>query len=56
VKNTLKNNFSTNQPIFTNKIPIDSAQQAETHRNFKNFSNFILGEQPGSFRKKLPLE
>jgi hypothetical protein len=52
VKNTPKNNFSTNEPISTNNIPIDSARQAETHRNFKNFSKFVLGEQSGNFREK----
>jgi hypothetical protein len=32
--------FSTNEPIPTNNIPIDSARQAETHKNFKNFPYF----------------
>jgi hypothetical protein len=49
VKSTTKNNFSTNEPISTNNILIDSAQQAETHRNFENFSKFVLGEQSGNF-------
>jgi hypothetical protein len=36
VKNTPKITL-TNEPIFTNYIPIDWAWQAKTHRNFKNF-------------------
>jgi hypothetical protein len=52
VKNTPTNNFLTNEPIFTRNIPIDSARQAETHRDFKNFSKVVLGEQSGNIRKK----
>jgi hypothetical protein len=44
--------FSTNEPIFTNNIPIDSAQQAETIETSKNFQNSFLGEQWGNFREK----
>jgi hypothetical protein len=53
VQNTLKNNFLTNEPISpNNNIPIDSARQAETHRNFKIFSKFLSREQSGNFREK----
>jgi hypothetical protein len=52
VKKTPKNNFLTNEPIFTNNIPIDSAWQAETYRNLKFFSKFVLGEQSGNFHEK----
>jgi hypothetical protein len=48
VKNTPKNNFLTNEPIFN--IPIDSGREAKTHTNFKIFSKFVLGEQSGNFR------
>jgi hypothetical protein len=47
VKINPQNNFSTNEPIFTNNIPIDSARQAKTHRYFNNFSKFASGEQSG---------
>jgi hypothetical protein len=38
----------------TNNSPIDSAQQTETHRNFKNFPDPISVEQPWNFRVKIP--
>jgi hypothetical protein len=47
-----KNSVSTIEPISTNSIPIDSTGQAETYRNFKIFSKFVLGEQSGNFREK----
>jgi hypothetical protein len=39
VKNTPKNNFSTNELISRNKIPIDSARQVEEGENFRKFQN-----------------
>jgi hypothetical protein len=42
-----ENNFSTVEPILTNKIPIDSAQQVEECRNIKSIRNIILGKQTG---------
>jgi hypothetical protein len=36
-----QNNFSTNEPISTNNMPIDSARQPETHKNFENFSKVV---------------
>jgi hypothetical protein len=33
------NNFSTNEPISTNTLPIDSTRQAITHINLKIFQN-----------------
>jgi hypothetical protein len=54
-QNTLLKNFSPVQQILTSNTPIDSARPAETHGN-NNFPNFILGEQPGNFDRKYPLE
>jgi hypothetical protein len=36
-QNTLLNNFSLIQPILTNSLPFDSAQQAEEWGNIKMF-------------------
>jgi hypothetical protein len=47
--------FLTNQPIFTSNIPVNSARQAQTHRDFKSSSKFVLGEQAGNFREKSTL-
>jgi hypothetical protein len=55
VKNTLQINFQTNEPISSNNKSIDSAQQAETHRNLKNISKFVLGKQAENLREKIPL-
>jgi hypothetical protein len=52
VKITCKNYFSTIEPISTNNRHINSARQAETHRNFKKFSKYVLGEQSGNFHGK----
>jgi hypothetical protein len=43
VKNTPKINFLTNEAISKNIIPIDSARQAETHRNFRVLKNRFKG-------------
>jgi hypothetical protein len=48
------NKYLTIPPILTINIPINSAQQADDHENINKAKNFILGEQPGSFRKNLP--
>jgi hypothetical protein len=39
-ENTPKNNFSTNEPIFTNNIPINSARQAKMQKLEKIQSSF----------------
>ena len=56
MKNNPYNNFLTVPPIFTINIPIASSRQAEEYGNFKKVSNFILGEQPGNFHEKYPLQ
>jgi hypothetical protein len=57
VKNTPKNNFSSYEPISTNNIPIDSAQQLETLRNFKKIFKFPFTGATGEFPwEKMPLE
>jgi hypothetical protein len=49
-----KNNFLTNEPIFTNNIPIDSARQAkETSKFFKIRFRGAIGE---FLSEKYPLE
>jgi hypothetical protein len=53
-QNTLLNNFSPVQPIFTWDTPMDSAQLAETRGFINIFSNPILGEQSGNFQKSSP--
>jgi hypothetical protein len=47
--------FSTNEPISTNIIPIDSAQEAEKTQNRQKISpDPNLVEQLGNFREKTP--
>jgi hypothetical protein len=53
VKNYPKNNFS-NEPIYTNNIPIRSARLAETQK-LQNFFKIRFGKQPGHFRENSPL-
>jgi hypothetical protein len=55
-QNILLNNFSPVQPILTSNTPINSARRVEKHENIKNVPNFILGEQPGNFHQKYPLQ
>jgi hypothetical protein len=54
VKVNAKSNFSTNEPISTNNILIDTAQQAKTKRNFKIFQNSFYGSNRGIFVKNHP--
>ena len=54
IKNTPSNNFSTIQPIFKNRIPIDSAWQARHFKNIKILKILFLGSTRGIFRKNLP--
>jgi hypothetical protein len=49
-----KNKFSVNEPILTNNSPSNSAQQAETLKNFKTFPDYILEEQLGIFYENIP--
>jgi hypothetical protein len=50
-----KHNFSTNEQISTNMIPIDSAQQAQKQKTSKNFQ-YLIQVTTGDFsRKNAPL-
>jgi hypothetical protein len=55
IKSTPINNLLTIQPILTNNIPINSAQQAEDNENIKKAKNLIfLGSNLGVFEKFTP--
>jgi hypothetical protein len=54
-QNTLFNNFSAVQPIFTCITPMDSAQLAETRGVIKIFANPFLGQQSGNLKKSARL-
>jgi hypothetical protein len=49
LKNYHQNNFSTSEPISTNNKPIDSARQAETHRNEKKIFKTHFSVATGQF-------
>jgi hypothetical protein len=53
-RNTPNYEFLTVQPVFTQNIPIESAQ-VKNSELLKNGPNFILGEQPVKFNDKFTL-